>query len=119
MVHTVHVQRSRAEDTHLSPATDQRSHSQPPPPTAPAPRAPAWSPPSTPLLGSQSQKWNGEGRSDLHPWGWNCLEGRPRIAATANGRAAAHTPGPASRDPSSPLSKELKTKGGLWLFPQL
>ena len=33
------AQRSRAEDTDRSPATDQRSHAHPPTPTAPAPRA--------------------------------------------------------------------------------
>ena len=35
--HSDRAQRSRAEDTHRSPATGQRSHAQPPTPTAPAP----------------------------------------------------------------------------------
>ena len=42
MVHSVRAQRSRAEDTDRSPATDQRRHSPPPIPATPAPRAPAF-----------------------------------------------------------------------------
>jgi len=41
MVLSVRAQRSRADDMDHSPAIDQHSYTQPPIPTAPAPRAPA------------------------------------------------------------------------------
>ena len=39
MVHSVRAQRTRAQDTHRSPAIGQRSYAQPPIPTTSAPRS--------------------------------------------------------------------------------
>jgi hypothetical protein len=98
--HSARAQRSRAEDTHRGPATGQRSHAQPPTPTAPAPRASASGPPLH-CASTFHRSWRrstAPARSEAEP--------RTRTAARPPASAAAHSdrPRPPGRRPPALLS---------------